>query len=161
MDNKEINSDFINPIHEDKVAENPGLLPYAHHVGSGLIKPLDKGRVKGLAMAAMYEQTDLQLLQLKQQMDTLVDQAKAIHTKIGLSEKIYQASMGFKPVFGKTYYLYRRSSGENILSMVSPKEWGNSIPYKYLATVKLLADHTWDIEDGQIEIITPFSDISK
>jgi hypothetical protein len=34
--------DFVNPIDKDKVAENPGLLPYAHSVGGPPIKPEDQ-----------------------------------------------------------------------------------------------------------------------
>lgn len=156
---EEEQKNFINPIHEDKVATNPGLLPYAHHVGSSIIKPIDKGRVKGLAMAAMYEQTDNQLLQLKQQLDVLVAQAKAIHTKISLSEKIYTAEIGFKPVFGKTYYLYKKNENKELLSMIGPNEWGRKIPYEYMASVRLLADHTWEIEDGEITLITPIEEL--
>ncbi len=44
-------------IDPDKVTDSPGLLPYAHHVGSAMIKPIDQGRTEGLAMSAMYEQT--------------------------------------------------------------------------------------------------------
>jgi hypothetical protein len=30
--------------------------------------------------------------------------------------------------------------------MISPEEWGKNIPYKkYLAKIKLLSDHTWDV----------------
>ena len=50
-----------NPIHPDKITETPHLLPYAHHVGSAIIKPLDKGKTKGVAMKAMYQQTEQQL----------------------------------------------------------------------------------------------------
>jgi hypothetical protein len=46
-----------NPIDKDKITETPSTLPYAHHVGSPVIKPIDKGRVKGNAMSAMVEQT--------------------------------------------------------------------------------------------------------
>ena len=32
--------------------------------------------------------------------------------------------------------------------MIAPHEWGRSKSYKrYLATVYLLADHTWDVKD--------------
>ena len=34
---------FLNPINPDKVAENPGLLPYAHTAGGAVIKPDDMG----------------------------------------------------------------------------------------------------------------------
>ena len=38
---------FINPINPDKVAQNPGLLPYAHTAGGAVIKPEDTGKTKG------------------------------------------------------------------------------------------------------------------
>ena len=54
-------SENSNPIHPDKITPTPHLLPYAHHVGSAIIKPLDKGKSKGVAMKAMYQQTENQL----------------------------------------------------------------------------------------------------
>ena len=53
--------------------------------------------------------------------------------------------MGFDPLIGHTYHLYKKSS-DFILSMVSPGEWGKQMPYdKFVASVKLLSDHTWEI----------------
>ena len=37
---------FLNPINPEKVAQNPGLLPYAHTAGSAVIKPEDMGKSK-------------------------------------------------------------------------------------------------------------------
>lgn len=143
-ENKE---EFINPIDPDKVAENPGLLPYAHTVGGAIIRPIDKGRTKGLAVSAMYEQTNKQLDQIRKQVELLMEQAKSIHTRVEMSERIYEADINFKPIHGHTYYLYRRKDGSDILSMVSPAEWGAKPPYEYVATVKLMADSTWEILD--------------
>jgi hypothetical protein len=42
---------IINPIDGEKIAENPHLLPYAHERGGAAITPMDKGKVKGLAMS--------------------------------------------------------------------------------------------------------------
>lgn len=134
-----------NPIDKDKVAEDPHLLPYAHTVGGAVIKPVDKGRVKGLAVSAMYEQTDMQLDQIKEQINLLAQQAKAIQNRVEISEKIYLCQMNFKPLIGHIYHLYTRSNGEEVLSMVGPKEWGRTSPLEFVATVKLLADHTWEI----------------
>lgn len=136
-----------NPISKDKITDTPHLLPYAHHVGSAIIKPIDKGRTKGNAMKAMYQQTENQLLQIKEQVETLIKQAQSIHDRISISEKIYKADCGFKPVINQTYYVYERKNGEWLISMVAPKEWGNSLPFTYIATVELLADHTWKIID--------------
>lgn len=143
---------FINPIDPEKIAENPGLLPYAHERGGATIKPADVGKVKGLAMSAMYEQTDMQLDQIKAQIELLARQANEIQNRMTISERIYEAEMGIDPIIGRTYYLYCRENGKNLLSMVSPVEWGPRLPYNYIATIRLLGDHTWDILERREEI---------
>lgn len=129
----------------DQVADNPGLLPYAHHVGSAIIKPIDKGRTKGNAMTAMYQQTDTQLTQIKEQVEVLIRQAQELHDRISISERIYKADCGFKPVINKTYYVYKKKDDSWVLSMISPEEWGPKGPYVFIATCELLADHTWNV----------------
>ncbi|MEL7123152.1 MAG: DUF2452 domain-containing protein [Bacteroidota bacterium] len=138
---------LINPIDKDKIAENPHLLPYAHTVGGVQIKPIDKGRVKGRAVSSMYEQTEMQLEQIRKQIELLAQQAKSIHDRVTISQDIYLAEMNFEPLIGFTYHLYRRSNGKNVLSMVGPNEWGSNPPYVYVATVKLLSDHTWEVQE--------------
>lgn len=131
---------------KEKIADYPGLIAYAHSVGSAIIKPEDKGRIKGNAIAAMHDQTDRQFRQLFEQMQTLVQQADYLKKRVELSERIYQANMGFQPVINKIYYLYKKKDGIDVLSMVSPEEWGRSFKYEsFEAEVRLLADHTWEI----------------
>jgi len=138
--------EFVNPIDPDKVAENPGLLPYAHHVGSTSIKPIDEGKVKGRAVRAMEQQTVKQLEQIQGQINTLVDQAREIQERVSVSQQIYEADMSFEPLVGHTYYLYQKEDEKFVLSMIAPTEWGRSKPYKtHTATVTLMADHTWEI----------------
>lgn len=139
-----------NPIDKDKVAENPGLLPYAHTIGSAVIRPEDKGKIKGRAVAAMRQQTEKQMSQLYRQMQLLAEQANEIKRRVEVSERIYSASMGFEPLVGHTYYLYERNDGTDLLSMVAPEEWGRSVNFKrFIAKVTLLADHTWDVAYNQ------------
>lgn len=144
--------DFVNPIDPDKVAQNPGLLPYAHTVGGAQIKPIDKGRVKGNALEAMAQQTDMQMAQLYQQMELLAAQAEKIQARKRISERIYTADVSFKPLIGHAYHLYERASGKAVLSLIGPQEWGRKgCPFaQYVATVRLLADHTWDVEAGDV-----------
>ncbi|MBC7921761.1 MAG: DUF2452 domain-containing protein [Ferruginibacter sp.] len=138
---------LVNPISADKAAETPGLLPYAHTSGGALIKPEDKGKIKGRSLTAMRQQTDNQFNQLYQQMQVLVEQARGIQRRVSVSERIYQAEMGFEPIIGHVYYLYERKNGADVLSMVARAEWGRSFPFRtYLAKVCLLADHTWEVE---------------
>ena len=142
---------FVNPIDKDKVAENPGLLPYAHTSGGAIIRPEDKGRIRGNAMTAMYDQTGRQMEQLRQQMETLVKQAKSLDQRMQISEVIYQADIPFQPVIHHKYHLYRRKTdGTHVISMIAPAEWGRKAPYEFLATVRLLGDHTWEVLEGEI-----------
>jgi hypothetical protein len=142
---------FINPIDKDKVAENPGLLPYAHTAGGAIIRPEDKGQIRGNAMTAMYDQTERQMEQLRQQMETLVHQAKSLDNRMKVSEVIYQADIPFQPVIHHVYHLYtRKSDGTHVISMIAPAEWGRHKPYEHLATVRLLGDHTWEVLEGEV-----------
>jgi hypothetical protein len=135
---------------KDKITDYPGLIEYAHTVGSAIVKPEDKGRIKGTAIAAMHDQTDRQFRQLFEQMQTLVQQADYLKKRVEMSERIYQATMGFQPVINHTYYLYQRKDHTDVLSMVSPTEWGKSFPFEaFEAEVRLLADHTWEIVEAQ------------
>jgi hypothetical protein len=139
--------EFVNPIDPKKVAENPHLLPYAHTVGGFVIKPMDKGRAKGLSIKAMEEQTQMQIKQIQEQIELLAQQARQIQRRVAISEMIYQSDMNFKPLISHIYHLYLRKNEATVLSMIGPDEWGVSGHKfaKYLATVKLLADHTWEI----------------
>ena len=137
---------FLNPINPDKVAENPGLLPYAHTAGGAVIKPDDMGKVKGRSVLAMRQQTDRQMNQLYEQMEVLARQAKLLADRKEISERIYDAAMGFEPIISETYYLYEKEDGSDLMSLVAPEEWGRSFKYsRYLAKVKLLSDHTWEV----------------
>ncbi len=120
------------------------VLPYSASVSGAVIKPTEEGVIRHHALTAMEEQTNMQLTQIRQQIELLAIQAKEIQQRKELSMIIYGARMGFHPVIGQTYYLYEKSGGEFLLSLVSPKEWGAKIPFeRFVAAVRLLADHTW------------------
>ncbi|ULQ57375.1 DUF2452 domain-containing protein [Flavihumibacter rivuli] len=120
------------------------VLPYASSVGSVAIRPTEEGMIKHKALQAMEEQTNMQLDQIRQQIELLARQATEIRKRKELSMMIYEAKLNFQPVIGHLYYLYQKKDDSYALSMVSPKEWGGTGPFKqFMAAVKLLADHTW------------------
>lgn len=130
----------------EKVSENPGLIAFAHTVGGAIIKPEDKGKIKGQALAAMHEQTNRQMNQIYEQMRTLVKQAQNLKKRVEISERIYQGQMNFEPVIGEIYYLYEKNDDVDLLSMISPEECGDRFPFKkFISKVMLLADHTWEV----------------
>ena len=141
-----MNEEFINPIDPDKITENPHSLEYPHHAGSALVRPEDTGKIKGRALSAMEHQTDMQLNQIYEQMQLLAEQAKKLNDRKSISEFIYTAEMRFEPLINHVYQLYQKEDSSYLLSLIGPKEWGRSKnTYTFVATVRLLADHTWDI----------------
>lgn len=119
------------------------VLPYSASVSGAVIKPTELGVIRHQALSAMEEQTNMQLTQIRQQIELLAIQAKEIQKRKELSMSIYDSKISFAPVIGQSYYLYEKEDGTHLVSMISPKEWGKKAPYKFLAAVKLLADHTW------------------
>ena len=147
-----MNEEFENPIDPDKITEHPSSLEYPHHAGSALVKPEDKGKIKGRALAAMEHQTDMQLDQIYEQMQLLADQVKKLNLRKDISELIYQAEMRFEPLINHIYHLYKKEEGTYLLSLIAPEQWGRSKKtFEYLATVRLLADHTWDVLEGGLD----------
>jgi hypothetical protein len=145
--------DFINPIDPDKITETPNTLLYPHHVGSAIVKPEDQGKLKGRALSAMDQQTDQQLAQIYEQMQFLAQQANKIQERKAISERIYMAEMRFEPLISHVYHLYSRDNSSYLLSMVAPEQWGRSgSNLTFVATVKLLADHTWEVVKKNPEV---------
>jgi len=138
---KEIDKKFSN---EEIYHKQLSVLPYSASVSGAVIKPTEAGIIRHHALSAMEEQTNMQLTQIRQQIELLAIQAKEIQKRKELSMIIYDAKISFAPVIGQTYYLFEKEDGSTIVSMISPKEWGKKSPFKFIAAVKLLADHTWN-----------------
>lgn len=145
-DDKQAKKSIINPIDPDKIAIDPHLLPYAHTVGGAVIKPEDTGKLKGRALSAMNQQTEMQLSQIYEQMQLLAAQAQKIQARKSISDYIYQTELRFEPLINHVYHLYRKADQKLMLSLIDKEAWGKSKKdLQFLASVRLLADHTWDI----------------
>ncbi len=121
------------------------VMPYSTSVSGAVIKATEEGVIRHKALTAMEEQTNMQLDQIRKQIELLAIQAQEIQMRKELSMIIYGAKLSFVPVIGHTYFLYEKADNSNVLSLISPKEYGGQTgPYKkFIAPVKLLADHTW------------------
>lgn len=125
------------------------VLPYAASVSGAVIRHTREGQIKHKALTAMEEQTQMQLDQIRQQIELLAQQAQAIQKRKDLSLLIYDAKLNFRPVIGHTYHLYQKHDDSYLLSMIGPSEWGMGGPFRnFVASVKLLADHTWTEVDS-------------
>ena len=141
---KGITPDNKQYINTEVYHKQMSVLPYSTSVSGALIKPNEEGVIRHKALSAMEEQTNMQLEQIRKQIELLALQAQEIQMRKELSMIIYNAKLSFSPVIGSLYYLYEKQDGTHVVSIVSPKEWGMGSPFKnFLAAVKLLADHTW------------------
>ena len=136
-----LNIAFVN---EEFYHKQMSVLPYSASVSGAVIRPTKEGVIKHKALTAMEEQTNMQLDLIRKQIELLAMQANEIQKRKELSMNIYNARLTFKPNIGQVYYLYQKHDEGFILSMVGSNEWGKQMPYKnFIASVKLLADHTW------------------
>jgi hypothetical protein len=120
------------------------VLPYSSSAAGVAVRPTKEGVIKHKALSAMEEQTNMQLNQIKEQIELLARQAQEIRKRKELSMMIYDAKITFKPQIGQTYHLYEKKDNTHVLSLVAPQEWGGNGPFKqFVASVQLLADHTW------------------
>lgn len=122
------------------------VLPYSSSVSGAVIRPTEEGVIRHKSLTAMEEQTNMQLAQIRKQIELLALQAQEIQKRKDLSLMIYSAKLNFQPVIGQVYYLYEKKDDALMISMISPKEWGGGTgPFKrFVAKVQLLADHTWN-----------------
>lgn len=135
-----------NPIDIENITDQPGTLTYGHHRGSFPVIPTKQGTIKTKAISAMEHQTDMQLDQIKQQMSLLAEQANKIKKRVEISEMIYHAEIRFEPLISHTYHLYENEENHFFLMMIGPEEWGKKgCPLTFISSVKLLADHTWEV----------------
>ena len=121
------------------------VLPYSASVSGVVIRPTQEGVIRHKVLSAMEEQTNMQLDQIRKQVELLALQAQEIQSRKELSMIVYSAKLNFQPVIGQVYHLYQNNDGSYMISMVSPNEWGRGTKSfkKHEAKMQLLADHTW------------------
>lgn len=121
------------------------LSPIPLHIGSPIIKAEDKNKIRANAVEAMHHYAHQEMEMLRKQADLIMQQVRDIENRLKISEHIYQSEMRFTPVIGQMYHLYEHEAHFK-LSLIGPDEWGSGKqPGKFLASVKLLGDHSWDI----------------
>ncbi len=126
-------TDFNNPIDKDKTTENPGLIPYAHHVGSALIKPDNTDGFKSKGIARVNREMSDRMQKIKEEYEKIMEE-------LNWNDIIYNSQMGFEPLIGEEYYLYERDNGEKYLSLINPDSWNK----KHIGTFRLNSDYKWE-----------------
>ncbi|MEK9769550.1 MAG: DUF2452 domain-containing protein [Betaproteobacteria bacterium] len=74
--------------------------------------------------------------------DRLMKEWEDLITEYWWNKAVYESSMGFKPVIGKTYYLYQREwDGQVWLSLLAPQESGWT--ERFIGGFQLTPEHSW------------------
>lgn len=137
-------TDIITP-EEESYSGPASLSPIPLSIGSPVIRPEDKNKIKANAVEAMHHYANQEIALLKKQADLIISQVREIEARLKISEHIYESNLKFTPVVNQIYHLYEKDNYYN-LSLIGPTEWGRSKTVgKYVASVKLLGDHSWDV----------------
>jgi hypothetical protein len=113
----------------------PNFIPYPTSTLSPQITPPDLTDFKSRGITSVQRELSQKLADMREQYVSLLDD-------FHWNKLVYEASFGFEPVVGKTYYLYQ--DGEQLsLSMIEPRRWQK----RFIAALKLGAEHQWHPQD--------------
>ncbi|KAM4807031.1 uncharacterized protein C1orf50 homolog [Urocitellus parryii] len=131
--------------------------------GLALVSPYHTHRVGDpLDLVALAEQVQKadefiranatnKLTVIAEQIQYLQEQARKVLADAHRDADLHRAACNMVKKPGNIYYLYKRESGQQYFSIISPQEWGTSCPHDFLGAYKLQHDLSW----------TPYEDIEK
>ncbi len=74
--------------------------------------------------------------------EEMTKEYEKLMSEIQMNERLYTASHNFEPISGETYHLYKKESGEEFLSLISPEQWKK---FEFIGSYKFLSDGRWEI----------------
>lgn len=111
------------------------FLPYPPSRLAPRIVPQDLTSFKSRGVSQVERDLQQELVQLREKYLAVID-------SFNWNKLIYEARFGFEPVIGETYHLYE-ISGQHVLSMVSPQEWGK----QWVGTFRLNVGGRWEPQE--------------
>ena len=115
--------------------ESNAFIPYPVSTLSPPIVPNDLTNFKTTGISRVEKELRLKLENIKTEYIETINH-------YNWNKLVYSSEYAFEPVIGNTYYLYRRSNGTFILSMISPDEWY----LEYIATVRLSVEKQFELQ---------------
>mgnify|MGYP000934390866 FL=1 len=121
-----------NIVYDEEQGYHAKLLPYATSIGAPVIKIDDVSSWKVSGNQKVKKSIHSRSNELNEEYNKLLKEFQ-------WNELVYNARFTFEPVVGETYYLYKDKTGQNFLSLISPKEWNQ----EYLGTTMLNSERKW------------------
>lgn len=111
------------------------FIPYPVSTLSPPIVPNDLTTFKSRGISRVERELSLKLENIKNEYIETINH-------YNWNKLVYSSDYAFEPVIGSIYYLYRRTDGTFILSMISPDEWY----LEYIATVRLSVERQFELQ---------------
>ena len=115
--------------------ESNAFIPYPISTLSPPIVPNDLTSFKSRGISSIEKELSLKLENIKNEYIETINH-------YNWNKLVYSSDYAFEPVIGNIYYLYRRTDGTFILSMISPDEWY----LEYIATVRLSVERQFELQ---------------
>ncbi|KAF5923282.1 hypothetical protein HPG69_012372 [Diceros bicornis minor] len=129
------------------------LGPRSHLVWGSLCSGLrlHTGKLSWRANEFIRANATNKLTVIADQIQHLQEQARKVLEDARRDADLHHVACNMVKKPGNIYYLYKRESGQQYFSIISPKEWGTNCPHDFLGAYKLQHDLSW----------TPYEDIEK
>ena len=73
--------------------------------------------------------------------EEMTKEYEKLMSEIQMNERLYTASHNFEPTTGEIYHLYKKESGEEFLSLISPEQWEK---FDFIGSYRFLSDGRWE-----------------
>jgi hypothetical protein len=114
---------------EDKIVKS-----YPTEIGSQNFKPDDISLFK-------LEKTTKVKKYYSTKFEEIATQYELLMKDIQINERLYKSNHNFEPVTGEIYNLYKKQSGEEFISIISPDEWSNK--FEFIGKFQFTSESRW------------------
>ena len=103
-----------------------------------VIKPTDTTEFKNKSARSFEKTLTSKMEELKREYDKLVED-------YNINKLVLDSEIRIEPKQGNIYHLYQRENENRFLSILSPKDWGNTPKdFVHLASVRLNSENQWE-----------------
>lgn len=139
-----------NPQHNKKepVVENKNSLAYGSRTMDPAITLVDRALEIEKADETIKSHVHSKLELIGKQIKALQQEAQAILETAETDAKLHRVKCNFEKRIGDPLHLYEKNGSELYFSKLSPSEWNNNPPHKFIGSYIMHADRSFKkIED--------------
>jgi hypothetical protein len=119
----------------DSFVENRMIKTYPTEIGAPKFEPdnISLFKIEKTAKIKKYYSSKF---------EEMTKEYEKLMSEIQMNERLYTASHNFEPISGETYHLYKKESGQEFLSLISPGQWAK---FDFIGSYKFLSDGRWEV----------------